>query len=175
MFCWWRESPGTEGSVQGGTVRPERSPWAEEDSGPVSYSPMQRDPGWLLLPSVPITSPTLLGVFGVPWYSPWRDGWARPCCNTHRGKEIKGPQLPDTLEIALLFSHSACWKAGDFCADFLTLQGEKKIESFWALLHNSFTQTFSSTRFRVRNAAGLHLTYMEGPPGLHPCSVIYFF
>lgn len=80
---------------------------------------------------------------------------------------MKGPQLPGTLEIAQCLSCSALQKAEDFCTDFLILQG-KKIESFWALLHNSFTQTFSSAHSRVRNAMGLYLTYMEGPPVLHP-------
>lgn len=103
-------------------------------------------------------------------------GSARPCCNTHRKKERKGLQLSDALGIALCLSRSALRKAGDFCTDFLILQEEKKkTKSLWALLHNPFTQTFSSDRFHVRNAAGLHLTYMEGPPELFPCSVIYLF
>lgn len=66
-----------------------------------------------------------------------QEGWVKPCCSTHRREEMKGPQLPGTLEIAQCLSRSALQKAEDFCTDFLILQGEKKkIESFWALLHN---------------------------------------
>lgn len=90
---------------------------------------------------------------------------------------MKGPQLPGTLEIAQCLSRSALQKAEDFCTDFLILQGKKKkkIESFWALLHNSFTQNFSSARSPVRNAVGLLLTYMEGPLRATPYSGMYFF
>lgn len=68
-------------------------------------------------------SPIARSIWGILIFG---DGSARPCCNTHRRKEIRGPQLPDTLEIALCCSRSALWKAGDFCTAFLILQGEKK-------------------------------------------------
>lgn len=55
-----------------------------------------------------------------------------------------------------------------FLDRFLNTPRGKKIESFWALLHNSFTQTFSSARSPVRNAQGCHLSYMEEFPVLHP-------
>lgn len=172
MFCSFAVG-GMEGSVQRDMVAPARFPWAE-DSGPASHSPW-RGIQCGFIACGPHHHTPLPGVLGVSGHCPRGDGSAGPCCNMHRGKEIKNLQLPDTLEIALCSSHRALWKAGDSCTDFLILRGEKKLESLWALLHNLFTQTFSSACFHVGIAEGLHLTYMQGPPRLHPCSVMHFF
>lgn len=140
-----------------------------EDSGPASHSPMKRDPVWFYCLWSSSLHPIARSAWGIGTF-PLR-GWVSWTLLQYAQKEgNKRTAAPRHAgNCAVLFIQSPLE------GRFLNTPGRKKLESLWALLHNLFTQTFSFPCFHVRNAEGLHLTYMEGPPRLHPCSVIHFF